>query len=306
MKIDPINQLNLYGLENNLKFLIALYREDKLPNKLLLTGQKGIGKCTLAYHLINFILSQKEEFQYNENNYEIYTQNKSYKLILNGTNPNFQLIDVSTNSQNIKIDQIRNLISNINRSSFNDKPRFVLIDNTEYLNKNSINALLKNLEEPNHNVYFILINNQKRLLKTLTSRCLNLNLSLSHLESLSVLNKLLDDDALNLISEELLYYYFTPGNIFRLFDFAKRNKLDLKNISLKNFLNLIIENDYFKNEFLLKNLFNDLIEFFLKTKSITTNFSYYNYFIHQFNNFKKFNLDQESLFIEFKDKILNG
>ena len=107
MKIDPINQLNLYGLENNLKFLIALYREDKLPNKLLLTGQKGIGKCTLAYHLINFILSQKEEFQYNENNYEIYTQNKSYKLILNGTNPNFQLIDVSTNSQNIKIDQIR-------------------------------------------------------------------------------------------------------------------------------------------------------------------------------------------------------
>ena len=64
-------------------------------------------------------------------------------------------------SKSINIDQIRDLIKNINKSSFNDKPNFILIDNTEYLNKNSINALLKDLEEPNKNTFFILINNQK-------------------------------------------------------------------------------------------------------------------------------------------------
>ena len=31
--------------------------EKKFPNKILLSGQKGSGKCTMAYHLINFILS---------------------------------------------------------------------------------------------------------------------------------------------------------------------------------------------------------------------------------------------------------
>ena len=47
--------------------------------------------------------------------------------------PNFQLIDIPPGSKSINIDQIRNLIKNINKSSFNNKPNFVLIDNTEYL-----------------------------------------------------------------------------------------------------------------------------------------------------------------------------
>ena len=53
----------------------------------------------------------------------------------------------------IDINQIRSLNINLNKSSFNNKPRFVLIDNIEFLNKNSINALLKILEEPNENVH---------------------------------------------------------------------------------------------------------------------------------------------------------
>ena len=55
MSLLSKNQLKLYGLENNLNELIKLYDNKKLPNKILLSGQKGIGKCTLAYHLINYI-----------------------------------------------------------------------------------------------------------------------------------------------------------------------------------------------------------------------------------------------------------
>ena len=60
------------------------------------------------------------------------------------------------------------------------KPRFVLIDNIEFLNKNSINALLKIVEEPKKNLFFILIhNNQTKILPTLISRCLTFNINLN-------------------------------------------------------------------------------------------------------------------------------
>ena len=47
------------------------------------------------------------------------------------------------------------LFSYTNKSTFNNKARFILIDNIENLNKNSVNALLKITEEPNKNLYFI-------------------------------------------------------------------------------------------------------------------------------------------------------
>ena len=56
MNLNPLNQIELYGLDNDFKYLISLYDKKKLPNKILLTGRKGIGKCTLAYHLINYVL----------------------------------------------------------------------------------------------------------------------------------------------------------------------------------------------------------------------------------------------------------
>ena len=144
-----------------------------LPNKILLSGQKGIGKSTLAYHFINYVLSKNEEFKYNVDDLKINTNNHSYKLSLNKSNPNLILVDVNVDKKMIDINQIRELILNLNKSSFNDKPRFVLIDNIEFLNINSVNALLKVLEEPNQNIFFILINNDKKVLPTLKSRCIN-------------------------------------------------------------------------------------------------------------------------------------
>ena len=100
-----------------------------MPNKILLSGEKGIGKSTLAYHLINFVLSQDEEQKYDYENNIINSENKSFKLIQNKSNPNFYLIDVAEDKKNIDINQIRELIINLNKSSFNKKKRFVLIDN---------------------------------------------------------------------------------------------------------------------------------------------------------------------------------
>ena len=306
MNLNPQNQLNLYGVEENLRTLIALYDKGNLPSKILLTGQKGVGKCTLAYHLINYILSKDEEFSYNINEFKIYSKNRSFKLITNGTNPNFQLLDVSIDKKQINIDQIRNLLLNIKKSSFNDKPRFILIDNIEYLNKNSVNALLKDLEEPNENIYFILINNQRKLISTLKSRCLNFNISLSNETSLKVINQLMDDDIFDHVNNELINYYFTPGNIYNLNKFAIENEINLKDMKLKEFLKKMIKENYFKKDQNFKYLFYDYLELFLKNISSIDNMDYYSYFVKKIDNLKKYNLDEESLFIEFNEKILNG
>ena len=306
MNLNPQNQLNLYGVEENLRTLIALYDKGNLPSKILLTGQKGVGKCTLAYHLINYILSKDEEFSYNINEFKIYSKNRSLKLITNGTNPNFQLLDVSIDKKQINIDQIRSLLLNIKKSSFNDKPRFILIDNIEYLNKNSVNALLKDLEEPNENIYFILINNQRKLISTLKSRCLNFNISLSNETSLKVINQLMGDDIFDHVNNELINYYFTPGNIYNLNKFAIENEINLKDMKLKEFLKKMIKENYFKKDQNFKYLFYDYLELFLKNISSTDNMDYYSYFVKKIDNIKKYNLDEESLFIEFNEKILNG
>ena len=71
-----------------------LYLNKKFPNKIILSGEKGIGKCTLAYHLINYILSSNEDYSYDTKNYKINSENKSFKLIKNKSSPNFYLIDV--------------------------------------------------------------------------------------------------------------------------------------------------------------------------------------------------------------------
>lgn len=305
MNLKSYNQTNLYGLVNYLDIFISLYKKEKLPNKILLSGLKGIGKSTLAYHLINFVLTQREEFSYDNQKYQINENNKDFKLIQNGSNTNFKLIDILPEKKNINIDQIRDLINLTNKSSFNNKPRFILIDNIEFLNTNSINALLKTLEEPNENTYFILINNQKKILPTLKSRCLEYKISLTNSESLLVLQNLLNDNPFNIINKRLMNYYFTPGNIYKLIEFSNINKINLIDISLKDLLSTFINYQYYKNEPYINFIVYDLIEFFLKSYASSDSSYLYSYFMNKISNMRKFNLDEESFFIEFRSLALN-
>jgi len=73
--LEPINQTKLYGLSNHLLELIRLFKLKIYPNKILFSGQKGIGKSTLAYHFINYVLTENEDLEYNLQNLEINNEN---------------------------------------------------------------------------------------------------------------------------------------------------------------------------------------------------------------------------------------
>ena len=309
MNLEPSSQLNLYAIDKYLLDLSKLYLYNKFPNKILLSGEKGIGKSTLAYHLINFILSEDDEFSYDIENLKIDPENKSLKQLQNKSNPYFKLIDVNEEKKMIDINQIRNLILDLNKSSFNNKARLVLIDNIELLNINAVNALLKILEEPNDNINFILINNNKRIIPTLKSRCLNFKIQLTTNQVFDVTNKILKDNYTNLINDEILNNYNTPGEILRLIDFAKNNEIDLKETSLVQLINKIMMDKNYKKDNYTKQLIYSLIEIYFRNNTSIKNVkltNVYNYFLNKINDTKIYNLDEESLFMEFEDKVING
>jgi len=309
MNLSPINQTNLFLLENYLLEFLELHKKKKLPTKILLSGDKGLGKSTLAFHLVNYILSLNEDHPYNIKEFKINPENKSYKLTINGSNPNLLLVDTLSEKKSIEINQIRELIINLNKSSFNNKERFIIVDNIETLNISSINALLKVIEEPPANTYFILINNDKFILPTLKSRCINFKISLDHKTSISVINKILNDDITKFLNKDLINYYLTPGQIYHLIEFFRIQNHDLKNHNLKSFLKLVIKYNLYKKNILIKNMIFEFLEFYFRSKlklAKSSTFEYYDYFLKRINETKKFNLDEESLFMEFEYKILNG
>ena len=308
-ELEPFNQLKLFGLDKQLSELIKLHKNNIYPNKILLSGQKGIGKSTLAYHFINYVLSEEEKYKYNTEKFEINPESSTFKTILNKSNANLIVIDVNFNKKSVDVNQIRELIKNLNKSSFNDKPRFVLVDNIEFLNVNSTNALLKVLEEPNKNIHFILINNNKNVLPTLTSRCINFKINLTNKECLKIVNHLFGEELDNLINNDLIDYYFSPGNVFRMIKFAEQYGYDLLDLDLKKFLKIIIKENHYKKDPIMIYMFFNLIEFYFRklNSSISTSISEkYSYFLKRISDTKTFNLDEELLFMEFEEEILNG
>ena len=312
MELKPSVNTKLYGMKHFFNEISSLYNQKKMPTKILLSGKKGLGKSTLAYHIINYILSTGEEFKYNCSNFIINENNRAFKLLQNNSHPNFYLIDLLNNKKNIDVAQIREMITYTHKSTFNNLARFILIDNIENLNKNSINALLKVIEEPNDNVFFILINNSDRnILPTLKSRCLTFKINFTFDESINISNQILGKNVLDIINHDLINYYNTPGEIINLVNFSKENDIDLEHYTLINFLNLLIDNGYYKKNKVVKILLINFIElFFLKEYKLSNAkvslLNFYHIFINKIHNTEKFNLDEESLFLEFKSKLLNG
>ena len=156
--IQPKKQLNLYGYKDYFNSFKTLYEKRQLPNVVLLSGQKGLGKSTFAYHFINFLLSINETHKYSLENLVINSNNSSFNLIQNRTHPNFFLLDALP-GENIKMEQTKDLLKYLNKTTYAQSVKIVLIDNADLLNISSSNSLLKALEEPLGNTFFFIIYN---------------------------------------------------------------------------------------------------------------------------------------------------
>ena len=308
----PKSQLNLYGYESYFKFFNKLYEQDKLPNSILISGQKGLGKSTFTYHFINFLLSKGEKNEYNRRDYLIDPNNSTYKSIQSGTHANLFILD-AIDGENIKIDQIRKLLLFLNKSTYYKSVKIVLLDNAEYLNINSSNALLKAIEEPSKDTYFFIINNDsQKIMNTIKSRCIDFVINFNFLKKKNIFNKIAQTYSLNFTESDLdIFLYFdTHGNLLKYLSTLKNSDfkisenylscisylMDLYNEKtdpkLLSFITLFIQNFYnqlsLKNSLFINNYYRNL-----------------NKILHLIDNMKKFHLDKKNLIFSI-DKIIKN
>ena len=284
---------NLIGHEMILNNLVSLFNNNNLPTKILLSGKKGIGKSLIVKHFL----------------YKVFEDEKSKNLIKKESHMNVLNINKVNDKKNIEIDQVREIIKFTNQSSFNNKPRFIIIDDAEYLNINSSNALLKSLEEPNNNVYFFLIyNSDLSILDTIKSRCLELKIDIKFEDAKLIINNYFDENIYEKINDNLVNFYSSPKFIIDMVIFLKENNLSIENTNINDLIKNIINNKLYVKDNFVKEYINYIIElFFYNHINVTKKISYSvkKYYYLKLSGIRKYNLDYETFFLEFKDNLLS-
>ncbi len=261
----------LYGLKRYLLDLIKLNDIGKLPKVLMLSGKKGQGKFTMTHHLMSYIFDVKN---YNIAELEINDKNKLINNLKENYNSN--IIYYNCSGKSVKIDDIRKLRIDLQKSSINELNRFVIFDDVEYLNENCVNALLKTIEEPTEINHFILINNQSQLLlDTLKSRSIEIMVFLNNKEKLDIIYKLIKDyeieKIINLDNSTL-----TPGNYLKYSRLISDEKIDINEKLIINIEKLLKLNRTKKNIDYLNFAIYLINQYYFTKSKKKQNINYYN------------------------------
>ena len=153
---DPV-----FGHERIKKVLARTLKNNALHHALCLHGPSGIGKRLLAFEIAKAMLCE--------------TRNgcgscRHCHKVTSGNHPD--LTQIEPDGNDIKVDQIRELVENLHFRPFEARVRMILLDQVERLGEGAANAFLKSLEEPPTYVFFILVTSDlKGLLPTIQSRC---------------------------------------------------------------------------------------------------------------------------------------
>ena len=251
---NPKLSLNLFGLRKQFKFLISLYKAKKFPKVLLLSGAKGIGKSTLVNHFLHYIFDEKN---YDLNLFQINSDTNFHKLFVQNLYPNLIYLS-GFEFSNVKIEDIRALKRKIFQKTIVSKERFIVLDEVDFFNIQSLNALLKIIEEPTHQNFFVLIDNKsKPLIDTIKSRSIEMRINLKDKERQEITLKLLEFHNQKLMFDQNSFSV-SPGNLLKFNYLFDTLNINLNNDFLDNLKILLMEHKKEKNIFYL-----ELIRFYI-------------------------------------------
>ena len=140
---------------------IDIFDIEQIHHAFIISGSKGIGKSLLIETLAEKILNNKISLE---------------------NNPDFHNLKILDEKKLIGISQIHELRDKLYESSFLGKNKVAVINEIEKISIDGLNAILKILEEPPQNTYFLLSTNfLNQIPLTIQSRCFDLRLSLIHI-----------------------------------------------------------------------------------------------------------------------------
>jgi len=146
--------------------LTQMMQLNRLPAGLLLTAAEGVGATEFTRAFARLLLCTAPR--------EINPCGScaGCLLLANQNHPDIFTLAPEEDSKVIKIAQIRALNEFVANTAQQSGRKVVVIDPADAMNVNAANALLKNLEEPIGQTYFLLVSvNPSRLLATIKSRC---------------------------------------------------------------------------------------------------------------------------------------
>jgi DNA polymerase-3 subunit delta' len=199
----PRRRSKLKGHQAAEDLLLRQYASGRMHHGWLLAGPRGIGKATLAYRLARFLFTHPTAASAGEST-SLYVPSESpvvHRIAARGHADLFTL-ERAYDAKNdrlkteIAVDDVRRASGFFARTAGEGGWRICIVDAAEDLNTESANALLKILEEPPAHSLFMLVSHQPgRLLATIRSRCLRLDLSpLSEADTMAVLDEIIDED----------------------------------------------------------------------------------------------------------------
>ena len=235
-KYRPADFGEVIGQDHVLQVLKNSIESDSIHQAYLFSGTRGVGKTTIARIFAKSLNCSTS----NSPTIDPCGKCSSCNEINSGSSMDFLEIDAASRTG---IDHMRELLNSVNITSANFRYKVFLIDEVHMLSEASFNALLKTLEEPPPNVVFLFATtNPDKVLKTVVSRCLQLNLKT--------------------VGQELI------GNLFKMilkkesvnYDEASIKLLSLQaNGSVRDGLTLLDQAIAFGNGTLDESLVNDLL-----------------------------------------------
>lgn len=172
----------LYGQRAAEQAFLEAYNSARLHHGWLITGPRGVGKATLAWHIARFLLAEEPAGGLFDppppTSLAVPPDHPVLRRTLALSEPRLKLIRRDWDAEDKKADtvitvkRIRELKGFFQMSAADGGRRVVIIDSADEMNPNAANALLKVLEEPPKDATLLLISHQpSRLLPTIRSRC---------------------------------------------------------------------------------------------------------------------------------------
>ncbi len=147
--------MKIIGHHKQLAYFETLQKNNTLHHAYLFVGPEHVGKTTLAKQIIaNIFEVPLEKLAIHPDFLELERVDEDGKL-----------------KRDITVEHIQAVLSKASRSPIAGKYNIVLIPDAEKMNAYAANSLLKTLEEPaTPTLFFLLTNNEEKILETIKSR----------------------------------------------------------------------------------------------------------------------------------------
>ena len=248
--------IEVVGQNEVLELFSKLAIKDKVPNSLLFTGLRGVGKFSSAIWLSCLVNCENSDL-----NSRPCGRCPHCRKISQLNSVDIHVVEPDQTTLNLKIDQIRELVSESTSAPYELKKRIFIVKNAERMTDEAGNSILKILEEPPKYLLFILTaSDSSSVLPTIYSRCSEIkfrDIPKDIIFDWLLKNKMAEEDDAKLISS------ISFGSIGTAEEYAKDPKKLEKRISFLDILTNIEKYSSFEISAKTSNLCTCIADFFV-------------------------------------------